>query len=69
MTFDTDKYIQMDADGGLVIVTRYNIWWQTFDWWWDMFDPVGHNDKTTINLNRWLHMNTCGYSTGDDKWW
>ena len=65
MTFDTDKYIQVDADGGLPILTGYNIWWQTFDWWWDMSDPVGYNNKITINLITWLHMKTWL----KHRWW
>ena len=60
MTFETDKYIGMDYDGWLSIMTRYTIWWQPFDLWWYMFDPVGYNDKITIKSIRWLHMKTWG---------
>ena len=68
MTFDTDKYTQMDADGGLPIVTRYNIRWQTYDWWWNMFNPVGYNDKITININRWW-QNITHKDMWLQQWW
>ena len=70
MTYDTNNYIWMDEDEWLPIKTSYKIWWHIFDWWWDMLDPVGYNDKITINQSLWwLIITHEDMTTWDNKWW